>query len=80
MRSPNSLGLRINILDREIVEGFVKTIGIVGCGAIGRALVAAAESGSLPVRIAGITSRTSSMRLSFSLGSKALHRTCRCPS
>ena len=36
----------------------MKTIGIVGCGAIGRALLVAAESGRLPVRIAGITSRT----------------------
>jgi aspartate dehydrogenase len=36
----------------------VKTIGIVGCGAIGRALVMAVENGKLPVRIAGITSRT----------------------
>jgi aspartate dehydrogenase len=35
----------------------VKTVGIVGCGAIGRALLAAAQNGKLPVRIAGITSR-----------------------
>ena len=43
----------------------MKTIGIVGCGAIGRALVAAAESGSLPVRIAGITSRTEQHAIEF---------------
>ncbi|MPZ78407.1 MAG: aspartate dehydrogenase [Deltaproteobacteria bacterium] len=36
----------------------VKTVGIVGCGAIGRALLNAADSGRLSVRIAGITSRT----------------------
>ena len=33
-------------------------IGIVGCGAICRALVRAAESGKLPVRLVGVTSRT----------------------
>jgi aspartate dehydrogenase len=43
----------------------VKTIGIVGCGAIGRALVAAVESGKLPVRIAGITSRTQKTAMDF---------------
>jgi aspartate dehydrogenase len=36
----------------------VKSVGIVGCGAIGRALLNAAESGKLSVRIAGVTSRT----------------------
>ena len=36
----------------------MKSIGIVGCGAIGKALVRAVEAGKLPVRIAGITSRT----------------------
>ncbi len=35
-----------------------KSIGIVGCGAIGRALLAAVESGKLGVRIAGVNSRT----------------------
>jgi aspartate dehydrogenase len=35
-----------------------KSIGIVGCGAIGRGLVKAVESGKLSVRIAGVTSRT----------------------
>jgi aspartate dehydrogenase len=35
-----------------------KAIGIVGCGAIGRALLKAVESGRLPVRIAGVTSRS----------------------
>jgi aspartate dehydrogenase len=34
------------------------SIGIVGCGAIGKALVHAVESGMLPVRVAGVTSRT----------------------
>jgi len=36
----------------------MKSIGIVGCGAIGRALLGAVESGKLGVRIAGVTSRT----------------------
>jgi aspartate dehydrogenase len=36
----------------------MKSIGIVGCGAIGKALVQAVESGKLPVRLAGVTSRT----------------------
>ncbi|HSE90667.1 MAG TPA: aspartate dehydrogenase [Candidatus Binatia bacterium] len=35
-----------------------KSVGIVGCGAIGRGLVKAVESGKLSVRIAGMTSRT----------------------
>jgi aspartate dehydrogenase len=36
----------------------MKSIGIVGCGAIGKALVRAVEDGKLPVRVAGVTSRT----------------------
>jgi aspartate dehydrogenase len=36
----------------------VKSIGIVGCGIIGKALLEAAESGKLPARVAGVTSRT----------------------
>ncbi len=36
----------------------MKSVGIVGCGAIGRALLRAVERGQLTVRIAGITSRT----------------------
>jgi aspartate dehydrogenase len=36
----------------------LKSIGIVGCGAIGRALLTAVENGKLSVRIAGVTSRT----------------------
>jgi aspartate dehydrogenase len=35
-----------------------KFIGIVGCGAIGKALIKAVEDGKLSVRIAGVTSRT----------------------
>lgn len=35
-----------------------KSVGIVGCGAIGRGLVKAVESGKLSVRIAGVASRT----------------------
>jgi aspartate dehydrogenase len=36
----------------------MKSVGIVGCGAICRALLRAAENGKLQVRIAGVTSRT----------------------
>ena len=36
----------------------IKSIGIVGCGAIGKALVKAVEDGKLAVRVAGVTSRT----------------------
>jgi aspartate dehydrogenase len=36
----------------------MKSIGIVGCGAIGRALIGAVDSGKLAVRITGVTSRT----------------------
>lgn len=36
----------------------MKSIGIVGCGTIGKALIRAAEDGKLPVRIAGVASRT----------------------
>jgi aspartate dehydrogenase len=34
------------------------SIGIVGCGAIGKALLKAVEDGKLSVRVAGVTSRT----------------------
>ncbi len=36
----------------------LKSIGVVGCGAIGRALLKAVEAGRLAVRVAGVTSRT----------------------
>jgi len=36
----------------------LKSIGIVGCGIIGQALLKAVESGKLSFRIAGVTSRT----------------------
>jgi len=36
----------------------IKSIGIVGCGAIGRALVCAAQEGRIAVPIAGVTSRS----------------------
>jgi predicted dinucleotide-utilizing enzyme len=35
----------------------MKSIGIVGCGVIGRALLNAVANGKLSVRIAGVTSR-----------------------
>jgi aspartate dehydrogenase len=37
-----------------------KSVGIVGCGAIGRALLTAVENGKLSVLVAGVTSRTES--------------------
>jgi len=36
----------------------LKSIGIVGCGAIGQALLKAADAGKLAVKVAGVTSRT----------------------
>ncbi|HEX2229086.1 MAG TPA: NAD(P)-binding domain-containing protein [Candidatus Binatia bacterium] len=36
----------------------VKSVGIVGCGAIGKALLTAVEDGTLAINIAGVTSRT----------------------
>lgn len=36
----------------------IKSIGIVGCGAIGRALLKSIETGQISVRPAGVTSRT----------------------
>ena len=36
----------------------IKSMGIVGCGAIGKALIKAVEDGKLAVRVAGVTSRT----------------------
>lgn len=36
----------------------LKSIGIVGCGAIGRALLKAADTGKLSVAVAGVTSRS----------------------
>jgi aspartate dehydrogenase len=36
----------------------MKSIGIVGCGAIGKALLKAVEDGKLAVRVAGVTSRS----------------------
>jgi len=43
----------------------IKSIGIVGCGAIGKALVRAVEDGKLSVRIAGVTSRTETSARQF---------------
>jgi aspartate dehydrogenase len=36
----------------------MKSIGIVGCGTIGQALLGAVQAGKLSVRVAGVTSRT----------------------
>ena len=41
------------------------TIGIVGCGAVGQALLKASESGNLTLPIAGITSRTEETARAF---------------
>ena len=42
-----------------------QTIGIVGCGAIGRALLRAGDAGELGVSVAGVTSRTASTARGF---------------
>jgi aspartate dehydrogenase len=46
----------------------MKSIGIVGCGAIGKALIRAVEDGKLSVRVAGLTSRTESSARKFLSG------------
>ena len=46
----------------------MKTIGVVGCGAIGKALIQAAEAGKLSVRIAGVTSRTEAVKVATRRG------------
>ncbi len=43
-----------------------KSIGIVGCGAIGKALLEAGRDRKLAVRVAGVTSRTEKARGNFS--------------
>lgn len=43
----------------------IRTIGIVGCGAIGRALLKAVEAGKLAVSVAGVTSRTEKSARAF---------------
>ena len=42
-----------------------KSIGIVGCGAIGQAIVRAADDGRLDMQVAGVTSRTESTAREF---------------
>ena len=41
------------------------SVGVAGCGTIGRALLGAADAGRLPARIAGVTSRTESTACAF---------------
>lgn len=43
----------------------IRTIGIVGCGAIGRALLKAVEAGKLAVSVAAVTSRTEKSARAF---------------
>ena len=43
----------------------MKSIGIVGCGAIGRALLRAADAGEVAVRVAGVTSRNGEAAQAF---------------
>ncbi len=43
----------------------MESIGIVGCGAIGRAILKAAEQGLLGINVAGVTSRTKSTARQF---------------
>lgn len=46
----------------------MKSIGIVGCGAIGKALIKAVVDGKLLVRVAGVTSRTEKSAREFLAG------------
>ena len=41
------------------------SIGIVGCGAIGQAILREADAGKMPVAVSGVTSRTESTALAF---------------
>ena len=41
------------------------TIGIVGCGSIGKAILRAADAGQLPVPVCGVTSRTEATAREF---------------
>lgn len=43
----------------------MKSIGVVGCGAIGRAILKAVDRGTLTVRVAGVTSRTEESARAF---------------
>ena len=43
----------------------MKSIGIVGCGAIGRALLGAVQEGRLPAHVAGVSTRTESAAREF---------------
>src|SRR5947208_15002602 len=43
----------------------MKSIGIVGCGTIGRALLNAVYDGRVSMRVAGVTSRTESSAREF---------------
>lgn len=43
----------------------IKSIGIVGCGALGKALLLAVAEGRLPVRVAGVTSRSEKTARAF---------------
>lgn len=47
-----------------------RSIGIVGCGSIGRALLRAADEGRIPVKVAGVTSRTEATAREFLDGLK----------
>ena len=46
-------------------DRLAQTVGIVGCGAIGQAIISAGQSGALSVPIAGITSRTEAPARAF---------------
>src|SRR5687768_14874079 len=43
----------------------MKSIGIVGCGSIGKAILRAVDDGRLNVRVAGVSSRTESTAVEF---------------
>ena len=53
---------------RNLPPGHRQSIGIVGCGAIGRAILRAVDEGRLNVPVAGVTSRTASTARTFLAG------------
>lgn len=47
------------------MSGALRSIGIVGCGSIGRAILRAADRGDMPVSVAGVASRTEATARAF---------------
>jgi aspartate dehydrogenase len=49
----------------------MKAIGVVGCGSIGRSILAAVDRGELPVAVAGVSTRTPANAAPFLAGLKS---------